>query len=163
MHFKLRQNFKSLPRERFPEERLGLLAKFGMQETITSMVSYFILGGEFLPSHCVSTDITLVDVCYAVEDKKSQQDNKSKKLYLLKNIHFKVGAGQLTAIIGPSGAGKSTIIKLLSGNLRPSSGSIFINKVRPSFHYKRVYFNLLIGKGTHLWQPSITDWIRSSR
>ena len=34
--------------------------------------------------------------------------------------------GQVHAVIGPNGAGKSTLINLLSGDLRPSSGSVHL-------------------------------------
>jgi len=35
--------------------------------------------------------------------------------------------GELTAIVGPNGAGKTTYFNLISGQLRPSSGSIFMD------------------------------------
>lgn len=46
---------------------------------------------------------------------------------LLKNINLKIEAGQKLALIGPSGQGKSTLIKIISGLIRPSSGRILIN------------------------------------
>jgi branched-chain amino acid transport system permease protein len=41
-----------------------------------------------------------------------------------KGINFSVGQGELRAIIGPNGAGKSTFFKMLTCELRPSSGHI---------------------------------------
>lgn len=43
------------------------------------------------------------------------------------NVNCDFHSGQLTALIGPNGAGKSTLFNLLSGQLRPSSGSIIFN------------------------------------
>jgi iron complex transport system ATP-binding protein len=41
---------------------------------------------------------------------------------VLKDITFKAVPGQLVGLIGPNGSGKSTIIRALSGLLRPTSG-----------------------------------------
>ncbi len=40
----------------------------------------------------------------------------------LRNITFKVGAGQVVALLGPNGAGKTTAVKLLLGLIQPNSG-----------------------------------------
>ena len=50
------------------------------------------------------------------------------KKELIKNISFNVESGDMISIIGPNGAGKSTLIKLITGELKPSSGNIFLNK-----------------------------------
>jgi branched-chain amino acid transport system ATP-binding protein len=43
---------------------------------------------------------------------------------ILDDISVAVGAGELLGIIGPNGAGKSSLINILSGVLRPTSGTI---------------------------------------
>jgi branched-chain amino acid transport system ATP-binding protein len=40
------------------------------------------------------------------------------------SVDFTLAEGELRCVIGPNGAGKSTFFKLLSGQLRPSSGQI---------------------------------------
>ena len=40
------------------------------------------------------------------------------------NVSFEVGQGEIVALIGANGAGKSTILKTISGILRPKSGEI---------------------------------------
>jgi ABC-2 type transport system ATP-binding protein len=42
------------------------------------------------------------------------------------NVSFSVASGQFFGFLGPNGAGKSTTIKMLTGLLEPSSGSIEI-------------------------------------
>ena len=45
----------------------------------------------------------------------------------LKGISFYIDDGEFVFLVGPSGSGKSTIIKLLTGEILPSSGRIMIN------------------------------------
>jgi ABC-2 type transport system ATP-binding protein len=42
------------------------------------------------------------------------------------NVSFSVAPGQFFGFLGPNGAGKSTTIKMLTGLLEPSAGSIEI-------------------------------------
>ena len=43
------------------------------------------------------------------------------------DLDIEVRAGELHAVIGPNGAGKSTLLSLLSGEIRPDSGRIFLD------------------------------------
>jgi iron complex transport system ATP-binding protein len=43
---------------------------------------------------------------------------------LVDAVSLDVEAGRMTILIGPNGAGKSTLVRLMSGELRPSSGLI---------------------------------------
>ncbi|MFL9711579.1 heme ABC transporter ATP-binding protein [Methylobacillus sp. Pita1] len=43
---------------------------------------------------------------------------------LLRDINFMIPPGELVAICGPNGAGKSSLIRLLSGELKPSQGEV---------------------------------------
>src|SRR5688572_17875895 len=43
------------------------------------------------------------------------------------NITFQVEKGQILGFLGPNGAGKSTTMKIATGYLPPSSGTILIN------------------------------------
>jgi branched-chain amino acid transport system ATP-binding protein len=47
-------------------------------------------------------------------------------LLAVNRVDLTVRAGELRAIIGPNGAGKSTFFKLISGELPPSAGRIFL-------------------------------------
>jgi len=42
----------------------------------------------------------------------------------LKDVSFSAAPGEILGLIGPNGAGKTTLLNLLSGVMRPSSGSV---------------------------------------
>jgi len=52
---------------------------------------------------------------------------KNSKYPSVDNISFKIKSGEKIGIIGQTGAGKSTILKLITGLLHPTKGSIFID------------------------------------
>ena len=49
-------------------------------------------------------------------------------LQAVEGVNLDLNEGEIRAIIGPNGAGKTTLVSLLSGRLRPSSGSIHLNQ-----------------------------------
>lgn len=50
----------------------------------------------------------------------------SEDFWALRDMSFKVSAGEALGIIGPNGAGKSTALKILTGIMRPDRGSVHI-------------------------------------
>ena len=45
----------------------------------------------------------------------------------LNDVSFDVKKGHIHALMGENGAGKSTLIKIISGAIQPSGGSVIIN------------------------------------
>ena len=45
----------------------------------------------------------------------------------LDNVSFEVKTGEIVGLLGPNGAGKSTMMKIITGFIPASSGSVFIN------------------------------------
>jgi len=42
-------------------------------------------------------------------------------------VDLAVAEGEIAAVIGPNGAGKSTLFNLITGHLRPTAGSVFVD------------------------------------
>ena len=61
-------------------------------------------------------DLTLRDVSAGYGDELVLQD-----------VNMKISAGQMIGIVGPSGGGKSSLLKVMSGILGPSAGTVLIN------------------------------------
>ena len=69
------------------------------------------------------------------------------------DLSFEVGEGEALGILGPNGAGKSTLFNLISGDIRPSAGTIQL-RGRDITHlpsYKRC--RLGIGRSYQIPQP----------
>lgn len=49
------------------------------------------------------------------------------ELTAVKNVDLSIDKGEIFGIIGYSGAGKSTMIRLLNGLEKPTSGTVIVN------------------------------------
>jgi len=65
-----------------------------------------------------SDKIKLTDVCFSYSDKTT-----------LDNVNLTIGKNKTIAFVGESGAGKSTLVDLLTGILKPNSGSLTIDGI----------------------------------
>ena len=45
----------------------------------------------------------------------------------LRGVSFQIEDGEFAFLVGPSGSGKSTVMKLITGELKPSSGMVHVN------------------------------------
>ncbi len=45
----------------------------------------------------------------------------------LKGVNMQIMDGEFVFLVGPSGSGKSTIIKMITGELKPTSGNVHVN------------------------------------
>jgi ABC-2 type transport system ATP-binding protein len=80
----------------------------------------------------------------------------SAKHHLVKavdDISFSIGEGEFVGYIGPNGAGKSTTIKMLSGILHPTSGSVTVGGLSPQKNRKDTArrIGIVFGQRTQLW------------
>lgn len=107
--------------------------------------------------------ITVNDLCKTFETKvkepglggslKSIYKPDYKVIQAVDHIDFDVEEGELLAFIGPNGAGKSTTIKMLTGILHPSEGSMSVLGLNPVKDRKELSFQIgsVFGQKSQLW------------
>ncbi len=82
-------------------------------------------------------------------------DYSGKRQYVVSDVSFQIGEGEIFGFLGPSGAGKSTVQNLMTGLLKMQEGKIvydglsvdalgksFFNQVGVSFEQPNIYPNL---------------------
>jgi len=76
-----------------------------------------------------ATAVKITDLCfsYGKTDAFIKAGTSIKAGASIENINLTVEQGDFTAIIGKNGCGKTTLLKCITGLLRPSSGEIYIN------------------------------------
>ena len=60
-----------------------------------------------------------------IDDVSLTYQSENGETQAVKNLSFTVNKGQFIAIIGPSGCGKTTVLSLIDGLIKPTSGKIF--------------------------------------
>ena len=78
---------------------------------------------------------------------------KHRVIRAVDSVSFTVQRGEIVGYLGPNGAGKSTTIKMLTGILVPSSGSVTVNGYTPHRQRKEnaKRIGVVFGQRSHLW------------
>jgi lipopolysaccharide transport system ATP-binding protein len=105
----------------------------------------------------------------------NQSPLDKKEFWALQDISFEVRRGEAFGIIGSNGAGKSTMLKLLSGIMKPTSGSIRVNgslsaliEVGAGFHpdltgRENIYLNgTILGMSRHAIKQRLDEIVEFS-
>lgn len=76
-----------------------------------------------------------------------------KIVHAVNDISAGIQKGEIVGFLGPNGAGKSTTIKMMTGVLEPSSGSIIVNGNEPYKNRSENAKNIgvVFGQRTQLW------------
>ncbi len=78
---------------------------------------------------------------------------RRETLRAVNKVNFDIAPGEMVGYIGANGAGKSTTIKMLTGILTPTSGSVDVGGLVPyrdRRHYTR-HIGAVFGQRTQLW------------
>lgn len=86
---------------------------------------------------------------------KTMFSTKKEIINAVDDISFRINDGEIVGYIGSNGAGKSTTIKMMSGILTPTSGSILLNGLEPYVNKNRSKVlkdvGVVFGQRTQLW------------
>lgn len=58
-----------------------------------------------------------------------KKKKKKEDFWALKDICFEIKKGEVVGLIGSNGAGKSTMLKVVSGVMKPTKGKVYVNGV----------------------------------
>ncbi|NKI35809.1 ATP-binding cassette domain-containing protein [Wenzhouxiangella sp. XN79A] len=82
---------------------------------------------------------------------------------VLDGFSLAIPAGSVSAILGPSGSGKTTVLKLITGQLRPASGTVTIGRTdvhslgRSALNDLRRHVGVLLQNGALLTDLTVFD------
>lgn len=69
---------------------------------------------------------------FTVHRKAGMIRRRPVTVHAVEGLSFDVGAGEMVGYIGPNGAGKSTTVKMLTGLLYPSAGTVRVAGLEPA-------------------------------
>lgn len=73
---------------------------------------------------------------------------------LLHDVSFTVGNGERVALVGANGVGKSTLLRLVAGDLRPTSGTVAVDG-------RVLVMRQLLARGDDGVEPTVRDLLES--
>ena len=111
----------------------------------------------------LSTIISVQNLCKEYSYYQKDTENKSALVSFfsrktltktaVSNLSLQIQQGEIVGFLGPNGAGKTTTLKMLSGILRPSSGSATVLGYTPWERQKefKQQFSIVLGQKGQLW------------
>ena len=142
-------NHISNPIYTFVERFSSFKSVAGILKKIENQYSNLKENEDSLISHeNLEKDITMKQVAFSYENKN-----------IIENISQHFEKNKKYAIVGLSGSGKSTILKLLSGKIKPTSGNIEIDDINISNLSEKSILNLYsyISQSVFLFKGSVFD------
>jgi ABC-2 type transport system ATP-binding protein len=85
---------------------------------------------------------------------------RKETVHAVKDLSFRIGAGEATGLIGENGAGKSTTMKLLTGILLPTGGKLSVLGRRPGSERRKLAMDIGVVFGQRpqlLWDIPVRE------
>ena len=78
---------------------------------------------------------------------------KHEEIHAVSGVNFSIEKGETVGYVGPNGSGKSTTIKMLTGILHPSGGTVIVNGNVPTKNRARnnAKIGVIFGQRSLLW------------
>lgn len=89
---------------------------------------------------------------HKIYDQKSLKEN-----YVLKDINLKIDHLGIVSIFGPSGCGKTTLLNLISGLDKATSGEVLIDNVKPDDEFRLNNIDLVFQDFALIERTSVLD------
>jgi ATP-binding cassette subfamily B protein len=106
------------------------------------------------PDKIISTVVLNIHNSFQMKDVSFTYDPSTCEI--LRNISLKFAAGERIGIRGPSGGGKSTLVDLILGLLKPSSGTISVDGIQLSDKNIQTWRNNLAHVPQHIYLSDVT-------
>jgi len=106
--------------------------------------------------------MTMNNSCIELKNVSFRYDNE----FILQDVSFRIASGDYAGVIGPNGGGKTTLIKIILGILKPSSGSVSIfGKPIESFRerYQVGYVPQRAMQGNPHFPATVEEVVRTGR
>lgn len=87
--------------------------------------------------------------------KVSHLSKKIKKSPIIKDVSFELKRGEILGLLGPNGSGKTTILKMLVGLIKPTSGTILIEDIYLHKEFEKAITNV----GAIIENPVMYDYL----
>ncbi|MGI9595227.1 MAG: ABC transporter ATP-binding protein [Acidimicrobiales bacterium] len=94
-----------------------------------------------------------VDKTYVVRTRAGRLRRHRREVRAVDHVSFTVEPGEMVGYLGPNGAGKSTTIKMITGILTPTSGSIQVLGLTPTADRRALTMRIgvVFGQRSQLW------------
>ena len=110
------------------------------------------------PSHSTTDAAAAIDVAnlskrFTVYEKRGAMRRTRTEVAAVDDISFTIGQGEMVGYVGPNGAGKSTTIKMLTGILTPSAGTVRVAGRSPAAQRVDLArdIGVVFGQRSQLW------------
>ena len=98
----------------------GALVAYKSLNALLSGYNKSSLNDDYISRKNLSGEIEFKNVSFSFDEKSPP---------VIKDLSFKIPAGQKVAVVGKMGSSKSTVIKLIAGILQPSSGLVLVDGI----------------------------------